>query len=341
MRDSDPCHRSARGELRPASLVVGLVLVALAGPLSMAKDKPKSNDPYATAEQETPPAVKAEDLGVRVILFEQFDLPPEYAKDGAKDVGYTRSEAISRLTRTGAFTRVGEGDAPAAGGPYFRVKAVLVDHKIVSGTGRFFGGAMAGSSRLAYWVKLLSGADGALIDEFCLSTEGGAWSGGFTGGATDRDLPFFLGRVLGDYLALRARKDEGLSIAPIWKGSAMPDLTLYRDPATQLTWAAKDNRETVTWDRAVEYAKAFRGGDLSDWRLPTESELITLYKAGNPSTVLGETVRCSDQVRLSSYQVWTGEGQGDQATAFDFRKGKASSKKKADYTKMRALVVRK
>jgi hypothetical protein len=322
-------------------LVIGLALAVLARPMSVAGDKPPGNDPYATAEEETPPAVKAEDLAVRVILFEPFGVPPEYAKDGSKDAIDTRSEAMSRLVKTGAFTRVAEAATPSSGEPCFLVTGVLVDHKIVSGAGRFFGGAMAGSSRLAYWVKVLDGADGTLLDEAGLSTEGGAWSGGFSVGATDRDLPFFLGRVLGDYLALRARKDRGLGVVPLWKGGAVPDLAVYTDAASQLTWAAKDNRETVSWDRAVQFAKEFRGGDFSDWRLPTEAELMTLFKDGRSSTVLGETVHCPDQVRLSSHLHWTGESQGDRAKVFDFRKGKASFQKKKDYTRLRALVVRK
>ncbi len=342
MRHSDLFHTRAGRVCGRASrrLVISLGLAVLACPMSTAGDKPPGNDPYATAEEEGPPAVKAEDLAVRVILFEPFGVPPEYAKDGSRDAVNTRSEAMSRLVKTGAFTRVGEAEPPSPGEPYFQVKGVLVDHKIVSGTGRFFGGAIAGSSRLAYWVKVLNGADGTLLDEAGLSTEGGAWSGGFSVGATDRDLPFFLGRVLGDYVALRARRDQGLGIVPLWKGSAMPDLTVYGDPASQLTWAAKDNRETVSWDRAVQFAKEFRGGDFSDWRLPTEAELKTLFAEGSSSTVLGEAVHCSARVRLSSYLYWTGESQGDRAKVFDFRKGKASFQKKKDYTRLRALVVR-
>jgi hypothetical protein len=323
-----------------------IVLLVFACALSQSaqknqKTKLESNDPYATAENEAPPPVKADDLAYRVILFEQFGVPPEYVEDASKDVKNTRSEAMSRLVKTGAFTRVESSGGPPGGDPFLLVKGVLLDHKIVSTAGRVFGGSLGGSSRIAFWVKVFDGASSALLDEFDLTTENNSFAAAWTFGATDRDLPFFLGRALADYLALRARKDKGLSQFPLWRGSVVPDLAAFTDPATQLTWAVKDNRETVTWDRAAQFAKEFRGNALSDWRLPTEDELKSLFNKANSTTILFETVHCVDPIRLSSYLYWTSESKGEKAKVFDFRKGKASFEKKKDYTFMRTLVVRK
>jgi hypothetical protein len=348
VRNNDLFCRGAWRGYWPAfhRLAISLILMGLACALSQAVQKDKktkldTNNPYATAENEAPPPVKADDLAYRVILFEQFGIPQEYVADASKDVENTRSEAMSRLVKTGAFTRVESTGGSPGGDPFLLIKGVLLDHKIVSTAGRVFGGALGGSSRIAYWVKVFDGASGALLDELDLTTENSSFAAAWTFGATDRDLPFFLGRVLADYLALRARKDKGLSQYPLWRGSAVPDLAVFTDQATQLTWAVKDNRETVTWERAVQFAKEFRGNALSDWRLPTEDELKSLFNKANSTTVLFETVYCADPIRLSSYLYWTSESQGDKAKVFDFRKGKASFQKKKDYTYMRTLVVRK
>ena len=46
-----------------------------------------------------------------------------------------------------------------------------------------------------------------------ISTENSAFAAAFT--FNDRHLPAFLGNVLADYLALRARKDQGVNVLPL------------------------------------------------------------------------------------------------------------------------------
>ena len=49
------------------------------------------------------------------------------------------------------------------------------------------------------------------------------------------------------------------------------------DTKSGLMWAAKDNGSDITWQNARAYCKNYRGGGHSDWRLPTQDELASLY----------------------------------------------------------------
>jgi hypothetical protein len=43
-------------------------------------------------------------------------------------------------------------------------------------------------------------------------------------------------------------------------------------------WAAKDNRSDMDWENAKAYCKSYRGGDYTDWRMPTQNELSGLFE---------------------------------------------------------------
>ena len=59
--------------------------------------------------------------------------------------------------------------------------------------------------------------------------------------------------------------------------SAQTSAGVWKDSATGLTWAAKDNGVDVNQGQAREYCTALRTGGFSDWRLPTVDELENLY----------------------------------------------------------------
>jgi hypothetical protein len=201
--------RSPLFHLLPVVLLITLVCAPV-----LAKDKEKGNPqgPYATAENETAPAVNAADLAYRSILFEEFSVPAEYEKAARGLVTATEDRAISRLDGTRAFTKIARKDATLPQDPYLLVKCTLLNYRLVSKKARFFGGAFAGTSYLTYRVQV-SDQNGTQLFQREISTENNpiaaAWS------FNDKNLPNFLGNVLGDYLSLRARKDMGASAFPL------------------------------------------------------------------------------------------------------------------------------
>ena len=53
------------------------------------------------------------------------------------------------------------------------------------------------------------------------------------------------------------------------------------DPSTNLLWTDRDNGRNIAWRAANERCQALSLGNFSDWRLPSISELRTLYDPSN------------------------------------------------------------
>jgi hypothetical protein len=54
------------------------------------------------------------------------------------------------------------------------------------------------------------------------------------------------------------------------------------DMKTNLMWAGEDNGSDIKWNDAKIYCENYRGGDYSDWRMPTLDELAGLYDSTKP-----------------------------------------------------------
>ena len=74
-------------------------------------------------------------------------------------------------------------------------------------------GALAGKSHVTYQVKLLDGNSGDLLNDTKLSTANNAFAGAFL--SNDKKLVPYLGNVIADYVALRARTDKGVGVIPL------------------------------------------------------------------------------------------------------------------------------
>lgn len=177
------------------------------------KNPRNPRDPYVTAEYDKAPVVNADDLAYRVILFEDFTIPDKWEKDARKMVNATEDRAISRLVSTNAFATVARKQSLVPDNPYLVVKCALTEYRMVSGSARFFAGVAAGSSYFIYQAQVYDGKSGELLFQREVSTEDNPFAGTFS--SSDQRLPTFLGNVLADYLALRARKDKGVDVLPL------------------------------------------------------------------------------------------------------------------------------
>jgi hypothetical protein len=114
------------------------------------------------------------------------------------------------------------------------------------------------------------------------------------------------------------------------------------DTRTGLMWAAKDNGSEIIWPSAKSYCTNYRGGGYTDWRMPSQDELVGLYDESKTYSV-GVSVHLTELIRLSSYMVFTSETRGDEAVSVNFRIGGVSwgPWDTAGYTnRYRALPVR-
>ena len=193
-----------------------LALAALPFALTAAKkEKTPTNpkDPYSTAEFETAPAVSADDLAIKSVVFENVQIPTKWESDARRLADATLDAAIARLASNRAFDPVGKQGSVTPAGPYFLVKSDLKEYRMVGTTARIFAGIAAGTSYLILGVRVMDGQSGMLLYQREVSTENNAFAAAWS--LNDRHIPQFVGNVLGDYLALRARKDKGVDVLPL------------------------------------------------------------------------------------------------------------------------------
>jgi hypothetical protein len=109
------------------------------------------------------------------------------------------------------------------------------------------------------------------------------------------------------------------------------------DPATGLTWTAKDNGKDVSWKRAVKYCRNLGLAGYSDWRLPSLVELQGIYdKTAEAPGLAGmhsddpDTWHVKGNLFLTAYE-WSSNYRLDDrghfsgyVYYFDFNEGKSN-----------------
>lgn len=117
-----------------------------------------------------------------------------------------------------------------------------------------------------------------------------------------------------------------------------------QDKKSGLNWAAKDNGADITWSAAVSYCKNYSAGNHNDWRMPTSSELATLY--GNSPKVRGKDYAdhidvITKTITITGPYVWTGKKRtANKAITFGFNYGQIKRLHRANGKNRRVLPVR-
>ena len=108
------------------------------------------------------------------------------------------------------------------------------------------------------------------------------------------------------------------------------------DGKTGLMWAATDNGEDINWADAVSYGDTFQGGGYTDWRLPTEKELRTIFDPGSD-----RKFKTNEFITLTACCPWSGDSRGKKrAVSIIFIIGEKNVYSKAVSADFRALPVR-
>jgi hypothetical protein len=90
----------------------------------------------------------------------------------------------------------------------------------------------------------------------------------------------------------------------------------WKDSATGLTWAVKDNGISVSPNEASDYCSSLRSGGYSDWRLPTIDELEALY-----DSKLSKRYKVKGSIELSDPCVLSGTTTSSGTWTFCFNSG--------------------
>jgi len=91
------------------------------------------------------------------------------------------------------------------------------------------------------------------------------------------------------------------------------------DTWTGLMWAAKDNGSDITWADAKRYCDNYSGGGYTDWRMPTQEELVGLHDAKKRyKSDCDYDVHLTELIRLTCIAPWASETRGSDAASFTF-----------------------
>jgi hypothetical protein len=179
--DRRPRHK------HPTLLLLTLSLICVPLPAAKKNAATNSQDPYATAELEKLPAISADDLAYRAIVFEDFIIPSEWEEKARKLVTESEDQAISRLIGRQGFTKIARKQDPPPQEPYLVVKCTLSEYRMVSTKTRILIGAIGGTSYITYRVEVDDGKSGALLFQRDISTENNAFAAAWS--FNDKRLP--------------------------------------------------------------------------------------------------------------------------------------------------------
>lgn len=115
-----------------------------------------------------------------------------------------------------------------------------------------------------------------------------------------------------------------------------------------LMWAKSTNIGNINWHESQKWVKfTFPdtiAADYNDWRLPTLTELRSLYlkdkKYGGYETNCGRIVRITPEIILDCAWIWTSEKKSITAVAYNFQRGYHYTERMKNKRDYRALPVR-
>ncbi|HOC59302.1 MAG TPA: DUF1566 domain-containing protein [Smithellaceae bacterium] len=96
------------------------------------------------------------------------------------------------------------------------------------------------------------------------------------------------------------------------------------DTKTNLMWAVGDNGEDINWTGAKIYCQHYSMGGYTDWRMPTQEELASLFDGSKSYKVDKRhySVHLTSLIQLSASCLWTSEIRESEAAYYDFIHGK-------------------
>jgi hypothetical protein len=120
------------------------------------------------------------------------------------------------------------------------------------------------------------------------------------------------------------------------KSQTVPET--WKDPATSLIWAVKDNDADVNYTQARDFCSNLRVSGFSDWRLASIDELDAIFdsKSKQPYKIKGP-------IQLGASGVWSGTAlpSGGEVWSFYFAYGGRSPLRIQGHSSYgRALCVR-
>lgn len=113
---------------------------------------------------------------------------------------------------------------------------------------------------------------------------------------------------------------------------------VFVDEQTGLMWQGQDNGSDISWPAAKDYCQDLNYAGFSDWRMPTQEELATLYRLQAADS--GDYYIVS-KVTLSACCQWATDTKKAKVASFDFEYGNRDWGYPMSTVDARVMAVRK
>ena len=134
------------------------------------------------------------------LIFNPFETTDVLKRDYANDIRQFETNMIDHLKLKNAFSNVSKKNDRKYPGKTVDIEGKILDMRIASGAARFWGGALAGTSFMNIYIKLTDASTGKIIHQQIITTQGNPFAAAWTFGASDRNLPYDMGKIVGEYL---------------------------------------------------------------------------------------------------------------------------------------------
>jgi hypothetical protein len=116
------------------------------------------------------------------------------------------------------------------------------------------------------------------------------------------------------------------------------------DTQKNLMWAAKDNGSDISFTSAKSYCDNYRGGGYTDWRIPTQDELVGLFdksKSRPASCDRRFNIHVATEfINITCVAFWASEVRDSDAAFLSFGSGRRYWGPQSSETSSRILPVR-
>lgn len=112
------------------------------------------------------------------------------------------------------------------------------------------------------------------------------------------------------------------------------------DPITGLMWAAENNGGETSWPDAKLYCENYKVGGYTDWRMPTQDELASLYIKAGKYQKYPALITLKGSFLSGNGRIWASDVRGSEAALFDFNNGDRRWARSSGGYAIQALPVR-
>jgi len=182
-----------------------------------------------------------------IIVF-ALETPPVLKKDYGEAILGCQGALITSLRMTKRYQAVDPGDDETS---YDKESCLLVkiklnDMRIASFGARFWGGVFVGNSYMYMHMKLVDAATQKVVREEDFNSTNNAWAATWNFGASDRSLPFDMGKIMAEYIATvvpgsnkNMKTSEGITSQKFVIKKGRNDVVRSLSPETQEVKIAK------------------------------------------------------------------------------------------------------